>query len=145
MTDNDNFSWRSLTTDGPNADECGAQCAVIYNGPEVAAQLGYYEPSKTQIATLKVILADGTVLFEDEVGDGKYLSAIWVEGWLAYRNLGLADRVEFDLYAKSCLMKYMGVKVCRDARNEDLQNHPFVRALLNADTEQVIYIGVIWK
>lgn len=136
------MTFANLTTDA--CSEKGL--AVTANGPTVASQLGYADPSQTAITALAVLDGDGSSIFADKIGEGKFLSAIFVEGWIKYRNLDRAGRpsqILFDSIARSALELYMGKKVCADARDPHMENHAFVRALLS--TNETLTIQINWR
>ena len=66
--------------------EAPKNMAVLLNGPTVAKWMGYEDPCETQICEV-VVLDTAAVVDKFEIGEGKYLSAIWIEGWLKYRGL----------------------------------------------------------
>lgn len=126
----------SLVTDGE-------KLAVVENGRRVTEWMGYSDPSETQISYIEVVTPQGEILFEDEVGDGKYLSAIWVESRFKLANQPISASLEVTWVGREQLKQYMGAKVIADATNPDLENHGFVRAVMSA--EGVVYVKITWK
>jgi hypothetical protein len=122
--------------------------AVQANAPLMATYLGHKEPSSTTLTQLQVLNDENDILFETEVKEGVYASAVWAEGWVTYLKLPgktvertpqgkiLCCTFYFDDYAQVALERYMGKRVCDDARNPGLTNHPFVRTLLNPDIKR---------
>lgn len=124
-------------------DENAKKMAVLVNGQTVAEKLGYEDPSETIISHIDVVDGDSIVVFETEVGEGKYLSAIFVEGMFKNRGLSKTEPLIVDGQFRDCLYEYMGEDVCVDACNPALDNHGFVRAILGTDED--LAINVNWK
>ena len=125
----------------------GELAAVVSNSDTAACQLGYGHVSEARIARLRVIVHD-VIVFDEEVGDGKYRSAIWVEAMLAYRGFGYRQ-VEYlvvDAVAYLALRGYMGNKICNQAVESKGKNHAFVYAILaTEDSSESVVIQVEWK
>jgi hypothetical protein len=121
----------------------GEKIAVIENGRRVTEWMGYSDPSETRISYLEVVTPQGEILFEDEIGEGKYLSVIWVESRFKLANKDVSDQLEVSWIGREQLKQYMGAKVIADATNPNLDNHGFVRAVMSA--EGVVYVKITWK
>ena len=125
-------------------DEPGSP-AVMSNGQSMAIYLGYKVPENTPLTRLEVVVGQQQVLFGTEVEAGVYLSAVWAESWATYckfpgkffertpEGVIYCCTFNFDDYAQAALERYMGEKICSDARNPELDNHQLLRTLLNPD------------
>ena len=115
--------------------------AVKVNGPTVAKCLGYSDPSKTLISKIEIINPKtGKILLEVDIGEGKYLSAIWVEYYLSEIGKPKSDYLDI---ARVSLKSYMGLQVVTDAINPKLNNHLFVRTLLS--TTDILRLKITWQ
>lgn len=121
----------------------GEKPAVVENGRRMTEWMGYTNPSETQIAFLDVVTAQDEILFQVEIVEGAYLSAIWVESRFKLSNKPISDSLEITWVGREQLKQYMGAKVIADATNPNLKNHGFVRSLMS--TEDPVYVKIIWK
>ncbi len=114
--------FAGMVADGPGQDDW----AVKRNSVTVAKRLGLSSPSETTISQIIVRDEEGEQKFE--IGEGKYASAVFCQAIL--QGSGQTD-FTFVPFALERLEEYMGATVMADARNPDLDNHGFVRALLS--------------
>ena len=123
----------------------GEILAVVANSDAAAQQLGHKRVSDTNILTL-IVYHDGVEVFREEVGEGKYRSAIFVEAWIVYRGheRGLRQSIVFDQIALHALEQYMGARVWGEATDPQGSKHGFVRAVTSGQKKEVL-VGVVWR
>ncbi len=116
--------------------------AVQVNGPAIAKQIGLSDPSEVPITFMDVVNPEnGEIEFDTEVGEGKYLSAVFVEN--VYQKSERNDNIVIvDAEFRTNLEAYVGEKITADAKNPELDNHGFVRAIFSTDKTLHIKITV---
>jgi len=114
--------------------------AVQVNGSAIAKQMGLSDLSEVPITFMDVVNPkNGMIKFNTEVGEGKYLSAVFVED--VYQKSGRDDNIVIvDAEFRINLEAYVGEKITADAKNPKLDNHGFVRAILS--TNETLHIKI---
>ena len=130
-------------------DDTDNLLAVQANGQAFCTWLEYSNPSECKIKRMSIVqipannfkdVLSADVIFDEDIVEGKFFSAISVEGYiidhLGYRDHKMSLMIN-DKF-RSYIRKYMGEKIC--AKMED---HPFVKAVLAS--EGLFILNITWK
>ncbi len=123
--------------------------AVKANGTAFCKWLEYSDPSESTIGHMTIVkipeddLEDAlsaNIVFDEEVVEGKFLSAISVESYIV-DHLGFRDKkisLMINDKFRDYIRSYMGETICGN-----LKKHPFVEAVLG--TEGKFMLNITWK
>lgn len=116
----------------------GDLLAVVSNSDAAAVQLGYAGVEETRVATI-IVNYDGKEAWRDDVGEGKYRSAIFLEAWKAYRgqDQNLAYAIPVDDVFLSALEAFVGETIWAEATETGGDKHAFIRAILAGVGQEV--------